>query len=146
MAQRNNHGLVSALMQKMADNGKGYDPTEPLHTAMAGAPRHYMATAHLAQFNTNPNGTVNAGHSPDDPVSTIATKGPHQAVCTSHVMNLRGTCQHGATVEEPAPTLTASGNHIAEVRAFLIKYFGTDQDPQLGETLHTVTTKIASAL
>ena len=30
---------------------------------------------------------------------------------------------------------------MAEVRAFLIKYYGTDQDPRLEEPLHTVTTK-----
>jgi DNA (cytosine-5)-methyltransferase 1 len=41
----------------------------------------------------------------------------------------------------PCPTVTSGGNHIAEVRAFLIKYFGTDQDPQLGDPLHTVTSK-----
>jgi DNA (cytosine-5)-methyltransferase 1 len=114
VAQRNNHGAVQAFMQRVA---------------------------HLAQFNTNPGDRVNPGHDVEEPVSTIATKGPHQAVCTSHLMKMRGTCQHGATVEEPMPTVTSGGNHIAEVRAFLIKYFGTDQDPQLGDPLHTVTSK-----
>jgi DNA (cytosine-5)-methyltransferase 1 len=114
VAQRNNHGAVQAFMQRVA---------------------------HLAQFNTNPGDRVNPGHAVEEPVSTVATKGPHQAVCTSHLMKMRGTCQHGATVEEPMPTVTSGGNHIAEVRAFLIKYFGTDQDPQLGDPLHTVTSK-----
>jgi DNA (cytosine-5)-methyltransferase 1 len=39
------------------------------------------------------------------------------------------------------PTIQAEGTHIGEVRAFLIKYFGTDQDPRLEEPLHTVTSK-----
>jgi DNA (cytosine-5)-methyltransferase 1 len=30
---------------------------------------------------------------------------------------------------------------MAEVRAFLLKYYGTDQDPRLEEPLHSVTTK-----
>ena len=42
---------------------------------------------------------------------------------------------------EPMPTVTSGGQHIGEVRAFLIKYYGTDQDPQLREPMHTVTTK-----
>jgi len=45
------------------------------------------------------------------------------------------------SVEEPLHTVTAGGLHYAEVRAFLIKYFGTDQDPKLEDPLHTVTTK-----
>jgi hypothetical protein len=56
-------------------------------------------------------------------------------------MKMRGTCAHGQKVDEPMPTITSGGNHVAEVRAFLIKYFGTDQDPRLEEPLHTVTTK-----
>ena len=52
---------------------------------------------------------------------------------------------HGADrrrgLETPLPTVTAGGTHHAEVRAFLIKYYGTDQDPRLEEPLHTVTTK-----
>jgi len=68
----------------------------------------------------------------------------------SHLVHLRGGVDdHPNTaqaVEEPLPTVTANGNHIAEVRALLIKYYGTDQDPQLGEPLHTVTTKDRFAL
>jgi DNA (cytosine-5)-methyltransferase 1 len=75
VAQRNNHGAVQAFMQRVA---------------------------HLAQFNTNPGDRVNPGHAVEEPVSTVATKGPHQAVCTSHLMKMRGTCQHGATVESHA--------------------------------------------
>jgi DNA (cytosine-5)-methyltransferase 1 len=30
---------------------------------------------------------------------------------------------------------------MAEVRAFLLKYYGTDQDPRLDDPLHSVTTK-----
>jgi DNA (cytosine-5)-methyltransferase 1 len=44
-------------------------------------------------------------------------------------------------VDRPMPTIQAEGTHIGEVRAFLIKYFGTDQDPRLEEPLHTVTSK-----
>jgi len=37
--------------------------------------------------------------------------------------------------------VTSGGQHAAMVAAFLAKYYGTDQDPRLGEPLHTATTK-----
>jgi DNA (cytosine-5)-methyltransferase 1 len=57
-------------------------------------------------------------------------------------MKMRGeNVGHG--MDEPLHTVTAGGLHHAEVRAFLVKYFGTDQDPRLEDPLHTV--KIALA-
>jgi DNA (cytosine-5)-methyltransferase 1 len=41
----------------------------------------------------------------------------------------------------PVPTITAGGWHVGEVRAFLMKYYGTDQDPRLDAPLHTLTTR-----
>jgi DNA (cytosine-5)-methyltransferase 1 len=38
-------------------------------------------------------------------------------------------------------TISAGGTRFAEVRAFLLKFYGTEQDPRLGEPLHTITTK-----
>lgn len=135
-------GVVQAFMQKFADNGKGYAPSEPLHTVMAGAPRHAVIAAHLAQFSETREGRkLNPGHSADEPVSTIVQKGPLQAVCTSNLVKLRGTCAHGQPVDEPLATVSAQGTHMAEVRAFLLKYYGSDQDPRLEEPLHTVTSK-----
>ena len=43
-------------------------------------------------------------------------------------------------ITEPLKT-TVTENRHALVKAFLIKYYGTDQDPALREPLHTVTTK-----
>ena len=47
----------------------------------------------------------------------------------------------GQPTDSPLATISAQGTHHAEVRAFLVKYYGTDQDPQLREPLHTITTK-----
>ncbi len=51
---------------------------------------------------------------------------------------------HGRTgkVTQPAPTITAGGCHLGEVRAFLMKYYGTGgQHQDCREPLHTVPTK-----
>jgi hypothetical protein len=51
-------------------------------------------------------------------------------------------------VERPGPAAIAlqglcldKGYDFDKVRAFLIKYFGTDQDPRLDEPIHTATSK-----
>ena len=62
------------------------------------------------------------------------------AVVTSHMLKMRGD-NLGSGTDEPLHTISAQGTHHAEVRAFLIKYYGTDQDPNLREPLHTITTK-----
>lgn len=135
------HAAVTALMQKFTQNGKGVSPDEPLHTVMAGAPRHAVVTAHIEQANGGPNNERLAGRAADDPLSTVATTGSQQRLVTSNLVKLRGTCAHGQPADAPLHTVSAGGTHMAEVRAFLLKYYGTDQDPQLGEPLHSVTTK-----
>lgn len=59
----------------------------------------------------------------------------------SHLVKLRGTCKDGQPVTKPMPTFTAGGTHVAEVRSYMVKYNGTDQDPRLEEPMHTITTK-----
>ena len=76
----------------------------------------------------------------DSPIPTQPTENRHALVAT-HLMKLRGTCRDGQPVSEPAATISAQGTHIAEVRALLVKYYGTDQDPRLDEPMHTLTTK-----
>lgn len=56
------------------------------------------------------------------------------------------SCSRDGPVDEPVATVSAQGTHIGEVRAFLLKYFGTDQDPRLEEPLHTVSTRDRFAL
>jgi DNA (cytosine-5)-methyltransferase 1 len=69
------------------------------------------------------------------------TAADHHSLVTSNLVKLRGTCRDGQPVTEPMATISAQGTHLAEVRAFLVKYFGTDQDPRLDDPLHTVTAK-----
>jgi DNA (cytosine-5)-methyltransferase 1 len=139
------HHAVMAFMQKFAENGKGYDPETPLHTVMAGAPRHALVTAHIEQANGGPNNAKLAGRAADDPLSTVATTGSQQRLVTSNLIKLRGTSEahlesSAMGVDEPLGTVSAGGTHAAEVRAFLIKYYGNEQDGHgLDNPLGTVT-------
>lgn len=112
----------------------GRSPEEPLSTVISSGSQQAVLTAHLMT-----NTTGHAGAAAVDPVSTITTGG-HQALVTSHLAVLRRNCD-AAPVTEPLSTVSASGAHHAEVRAFLIKYYGADQDPRLEEPMHTVTSK-----
>ncbi|MCY7484408.1 DNA cytosine methyltransferase [Paenibacillus alvei] len=75
------------------------------------------------------------------PVGTVTAGGNKFGLVTSHLMILRNN-QFGQPVTEPIPTITAGGGHVAEVRSFLLKYYGSaDNGQTLDEPLHTVTTK-----
>ena len=98
--------------------------------------------AFLAQHKT---GAV--GHPPDAPVSTVTAGGAtgytQQGVVAAHMLNLRGSDGRDSAADEPAPTCSAQGNHAAaEVRAFLVAYYGNEREGQgAGEPMRTVTTK-----
>ena len=144
-SQKDHNIAVAAFMQKFAQNGKGVDPSESLHTVMAGAPRHAVVTAHIEQANGGPNNDRLAGRAADDPISTIATKGSQQRLVTSNLVKLRGgedshDRSSSVGVDEPLHTVCATGTHMAEVRAFMIKYYGNEQDGHgLENPLGTVT-------
>jgi len=74
------------------------------------------------------------------PFDTLTSR-DHHALVSSHILKLKGTCAHGQALDEPAPTVQAEGNHLAEVRAFLLKYYGTDQDPRLELPLGAQTSR-----
>jgi DNA (cytosine-5)-methyltransferase 1 len=143
------HNTVAAAHLVHIGNGerqgqasRAMDVEKPLGTVVAGGKKHAAVTAFLAQFSETREGRkLNPGHSAEEPVSTIVRKGPLQAVVASNLVKLRGTCAHGQPTDEPLHTISAGGTHMAEVRAFLLKYYGTEQDPQLEEPLHSVTTK-----
>lgn len=54
-----------------------------------------------------------------------------------------GSSQRNMPIDEPLRTICAQikGGHFALVTAFLIKYYGADQDPRLEHPMHTVTSK-----
>ncbi|WP_206731680.1 DNA cytosine methyltransferase, partial [Burkholderia pseudomallei] len=144
---------------------------KPLGTIVAGAAKHAAVTAFLAKHYGGvtgtcidvPTGTVTtsdhhavvtaqlvgcggrAGQSrPRDagePCATITSKAD-TAVAVSHLVKLRGTCRDGAPADEPLHTISAGGTHHAEVRAFLIKYYGEGgQWQDAREPMHTIPTR-----
>ncbi|MFM5844058.1 DNA cytosine methyltransferase [Aeromonas sanarellii] len=127
--------LVAPVIARQFGNSVGQSVEDPLGTVMAKADKSQLVTAFLAKHYT---GVVGAELT--QPLPTVTTV-DHNALVTSHLVKLRGTCQHGQPVTEPMPTVTAGGLHIGEVRAFLLKYYGTNIGHPADEPLQTITTK-----
>lgn len=116
----------------------------PLSTVTNTGSQQAVVAAHVTKFR---NGAT--GCDMTTPIPTITSGGkmarPGGAnplgVVSSHMIKLRGTCKDGQPVTEPAPTITAGGNHIGEVRAFLMKYYGTGEGQVCTDPLGTVTSK-----
>ena len=105
-----------------------------------------------------------------EPLRTISAGGTHHALVAPTLINTRNGERHGVQGEQaprvydirtPYPTVTAQGSqgalhrpmstittqdHHHLVYAFLMKYYGTSQDPGLRRSLDTITTKDRFAL
>ena len=137
--------LVSPLLAStMVQTGYGERPGQkprvpglhkPLGTIVAGGTKHALVSAFLAKHYTGV-----TGQKMDQPIGTI-TSVDHHSLVTSNLVKLRGSCQHGQRVDKPVPTITAGGNHLGEVRAFLLKYYGTNIGHGARQPLQTITSK-----
>lgn len=143
--------MASALLTKFSENSIGEDPREPLHTVMAGAPRHGVVAAFLGrQFGTS------TGSDLEDPVGTVMCSGMGKTQLVSAFMEQANTGVVGHGADEPVSTVTGRGTqqrlvqaelakpfaeHGDELRAFLVKYYGTAEAADLADPLHSVTSR-----
>lgn len=140
VAQGQKHALVSAFLAKHYTGVIGSKLNQPLGTVTT-VDHHSLMACHLQRdFGKS------VGSELLDPIGTVtAGGGGKTALVTSHLTHLRGgSDSHGscsADLRQPTRTITANGLHQAEVRALLIKYYGSDQAPVLTDPLHTITTK-----
>jgi DNA (cytosine-5)-methyltransferase 1 len=120
-----------------ASNQRNMPADEPLRTQVAQVKGGHFAlvSAFLAKHYT---GVVGADLRKPAPTATTID---HNALVATSICKLRGTSRDGQAIDTPLHTISSQGLHHAEVRAFLVKYYGTDQDPRLEEPLHTVTSK-----
>lgn len=84
------------------------------------------------------------GTSLAEPLHTVTTT-DHNALVTSHLIKLQQN-SIGQDLREPLHTVMAGATRFGEVRAFLMKYYGTGDGQSLDEPMHTVTTKDRMAL
>jgi DNA (cytosine-5)-methyltransferase 1 len=119
--------------------GAGSSLNDPLHTVTV-TDHNALVTAFLSQYYTETAPHETRGQTLDTPIMTIPTANRY-ALVTSHLLKLKGQ-EYGASLNKPLHTVTAGGNNFGEVRAFLMKYYGNEENGQrLNEPLHTITTK-----
>lgn len=134
--------VTTAFLAKHYTGVVGSDLADPIGT-VTSCDHHSLVSAHLTKFRT---GSTGAELSEPMPTITAGPKenpagAPHAlGVVSSHLVKLRGTST-AAGADEPLHTISAGGQHHAEVRAFLLAYYGTDQDQTPGSPLATVTSR-----
>lgn len=141
-AHRGEKALVApALVQVGYGEREGQAPRcldieKPLGT-LVGTRKHALVAAFLAKHYGGKEGRNAVGM--QEQLGTVTTV-DHHALVTSHLLKFNQNSV-GQDVREPIDTVMAGATRFAEVRAFLLAYYGTDQDPQLRIPLPTVTTK-----
>lgn len=136
------HLLLAPVIARQFGKSVGHSVNKPIGTITAGGGgKSQIVAAFLSKYHGEVSPKEVRGQRPDEPIRTLDTSNRFSLV-TSHLVKLRGTCQHGQPVTDPMPTITAGGMHVGEVRAFLLKYYGSEHDGQAcDEPLHTVTSK-----
>jgi DNA (cytosine-5)-methyltransferase 1 len=130
------HALVAATLMIHHGASVGRPLTQPVGTVTAGGGGHQ---ALVAAFLSKHYGGV-VGHGVRRPIGTVTSR-DHHALTMAFLTKFYGTAV-GASAEAPLPTVTGQGGHLAEVRAFLIKYYGNGgQHQDVSDPLHTVTAK-----
>jgi DNA (cytosine-5)-methyltransferase 1 len=140
-AHRGEHGLVAPYLVPRYGERPGQDPRampidRAMPTVVPTANGGELVTAFLAKHF---GGHMTPGCAPDRAMHTITAK-DHHGLVASTLVKMRHHSS-GVDLRKPLHTVAAGGFHFAEVRAFLLKFYGTDQDPSLFEPMHTLTTK-----
>lgn len=139
------HALVSAFLAKHYTGVVGSDLTDPIGTVTA-VDHHSLVAAHLVHMGhgEGKDGAKRFSHGVRDvvqPLNTITSSGMPAAIVTSNLIKLRGD-NVGQPTGEPLATISAQGTHHAEVRAFLLSYYGSETDSDsTSAPLRTVTSR-----
>jgi DNA (cytosine-5)-methyltransferase 1 len=143
-AQRRGHALIAPTLiqtgygERPGQTPRALDLHQPLGTVMATGQKHAEVAVFLAKHFGGVVGVPFDGR----PLDTV-TAVDHHSLVAATLAKFRGTSPShpgSASVDDPLPTISAGGNHVAEVRAFLVKYYGTGgQHQAVDEPMHTIT-------
>jgi len=132
--------LAENTMRRIARGLKKYviDNPEPYIVPEETSGKHYLAAPILTQYHSETAVGEFRGQSVTEPLMTQDTSNRY-GLATAFILTLRHNMD-GQKADEPLTTVSCSGAHHAEVRAFLLKYYGAEKDGQkIDEPLHTIT-------
>lgn len=147
----------SGYGEREGQRARGMQLDLPLGTVVAAGQKHALVQVELAAFlvkhfgdplRSDGGGGVVLGQDLDRPIGTVTTR-DHHSLAAVTLCKFRGTSEShrsACSVEEPLPTVSSGGKrggvHVAEVRAFLLAYYGNDATggQQLELPMRTITT------
>lgn len=128
--------LIQYYSGTSKDEVRGQSIEEPIMT-VDGSNRYGLVTSFLHKYYDG--GYTGAGDTVENPLPTV-TSWDHNSLCAVNLIQMNNHCD-GRDVKEPIPTITAGDGHFGEVRAFLIKYYGSGTGQDVKEPLDTVTSR-----
>ncbi|MDO9584766.1 MAG: DNA cytosine methyltransferase [Desulfomicrobium sp.] len=133
------HSVVAASLVRQFGHSDAAAADAPVGTITAGGGgKTLLSAAHLVKLR----GTCRDGQPLDAPTPTITAGGNHAALVHASLVKL---AEEGVLKSTIGSVPVFSGcpefQHAALVTAFMLKYYGADQDPRLESPLHTITTK-----
>lgn len=128
--------LIQYHSETSKDEVRGQSIEEPIMT-VDGSNRYGLVKSFLHKYYDG--GYTGAGDTVENPLPTV-TSWDHNSLCAVNLIQMNNHCD-GRDVKEPIPTITAGDGHFGEVRAFLIKYYGSGTGQDVKEPLDTVTSR-----
>lgn len=130
-------GVVTPYVMVNQHQNAGSKAEAPLHTVLTGN-HHYLIAPNLIQYHSEQSGKEVRGQDLQRPLLVVDASNRYGLV-TTHLVQMNKSSEQD--LAKPFNTVTAGGGHFAEVRAFLIKYYGQGEGQKLDNPLHTITTK-----
>lgn len=136
--------LVPRYGERDGQEPRSRSAADPMATVVPTQNGASLVSAFLAKHQSERNpGDVQAA-SLFDPTPTVKTRDSN-ALVTSTLIALRGSESshaHGEDIAAPLRTVSAGGTHHAEVRAFMVAYYGNEKDGgDLFTPMRTVTSR-----
>lgn len=114
------------------------DLNKPLGTVVAQGNKFGLVSAFIHKYYDG--GYKGAGSAADMPIGTITTI-DHNSICAAYITQFNNHCI-GQLPTAPLNTVTAGQGHFGEVRAFLMKYYGSGQNcSRMDRPMPTITAK-----
>ena len=135
-------GVVTPYITQICQNGFAGDKrsssvNNPLNT-ICTKNEHLLIAPNLIQYHGEQSGKEVRGQDLQRPLLVVDASNRYGLV-TTHLVQMNKSSEQD--LAKPFNTVTAGGGHFAEVRAFLIKYYGQGEGQKLDNPLHTITTK-----
>jgi DNA (cytosine-5)-methyltransferase 1 len=147
-ASGSQQSLVTAHITKFRTGSTGSELTDPMPTITAGPKENPAGAPHalgIVSAHIQRDMGQSVGHAADSPLgTTTAGGGGKSALVVSHLTHFYSSNTRGGQGDprEPMKTITATGQHHAEVRAFLLSYYGSESETDSpGKPLRTVTSR-----